>query len=95
MRVIVNIASEKAYSATKWRAKVFAENETGEAVLEDVLKKVSMADGGNLHNLLIENGCIMSQWLLYVNGVHISAGSETEIKVKDNSQIHVMDVPRR
>jgi len=94
MRIIVNIPSERMFCATKWRARAIEVNEKSEAVLKEVLQAVFLSDGVSLYNLLVTENQIMNDWILYVNGVRLPGNSGTEIRVKDNSQIHIMDNPQ-
>jgi hypothetical protein len=93
MRVIVNLPSNRAAKAAGWRAQAVQLNGKNEADLEEVLKAVSLEDGSSMYDLIIKDGNIMEDIILFVNGTLMPGPLGLKTNVKDNVQIHIMDKP--
>ncbi len=94
MRIIVNIHSDLAAQIAGWRAKAVQVNDKREAELEEALKAVALADGGNLYDYITNEDRLSCDWLLFVNGIRIPVNSALKRTIKDNVQIHLIDNPQ-
>ena len=95
MRVIFNIHSNKAARAAGWRAREVKVNDKLKADLEQVLKAVSLADGGSMYDYIIEKGRLSDKWSLYINGISMSKKTNLKTEVRDNVQIHLARIVSR
>jgi hypothetical protein len=93
MRVIFNTHSNRAAKTAGWRARAIQVNGKAEALLDDVLKAVALADGNSMYDYIIDKNHLSNEWVLVVNGTTISELSSLKTSVKDNVQIHLMDNP--
>jgi hypothetical protein len=91
MRVIVNIHSDRAAAFAGWRAREFHVNDKKEADLDEILKAVVMPGGSLLKDYIMKDDSLMKYWILYVNGVRMKGALDIKLRVKDSTQIHLMD----
>lgn len=91
MRVIVNIQSNRAAEAAGWRARAVQINGKSEADLEEVLKAITLEDGTGMYGLIVKEGNLSEDFILFVNGIHMPGKYGLKTNVKDNVQIHLMD----
>jgi hypothetical protein len=90
MRVIFNIHENNAAKAAGWRALAVHVNDKNEARLDEILKAVALKNGGAMYDYLIKDGQLNDVWELYVNGVKMTGTLNQKLKIRDNTQIHLM-----
>jgi hypothetical protein len=93
MRIIFNIHSNRAARAAGWRARAVHVNDKGDALLDEALRAVMLADGSSVYDYIFEEDRLGNDWVLVVNGITILDVSFLKTNVKDNVQMHLMDNP--
>ncbi|MBN2041566.1 MAG: hypothetical protein JW864_16130 [Spirochaetes bacterium] len=90
MRVIVNIHSPEIAEQAGWRAKAVQINDTNQSNLKEVLNTVIFENASTMHEFIIENNNIKSNFVLYVNGIKMPENPDFDLTIRDNVQIHLM-----
>jgi hypothetical protein len=91
MRVIFNIHSNRAAHAAGWRARAVQVNDKADAFLYEALKATAMAGGTSIYDYITEEDHLSSDWALVVNGITIPDKSSFKLRIKDNTQIHLLN----
>jgi len=91
MRVIVNLASDRAAHIAGWRARAVQIDGTSEAAAAEVLKAVTFTDGSSLFDLVTDGTKLKAGWKVYINGIPQKGNDLAVSRITDNMQIHVMN----